>query len=93
MTDLRKEARGRPCMIRLPGVCNHNPETTVLCHDNGAGMGLKADDNDAAAWGCFDCHNEVDRRTQNLHPRTVAAHFKNAILQTQRILREEGKIK
>ncbi len=92
MIDLRKEARGRVCMIRLPRVCNMNPETTVLCHENGAGMALKADDTQAA-WGCSSCHNEVDRRTQKLHPRTVAAHFKNAILQTQKILKQEGKIK
>ncbi|MWQ11334.1 nuclease domain-containing protein, partial [Glaesserella parasuis] len=26
--DLRKEAKGRECQVRLPGVCNFNAETT-----------------------------------------------------------------
>ena len=30
--DYRKEAKGRECMVRLPGICNFNPETTVLAH-------------------------------------------------------------
>lgn len=30
--NLRKEARGRDCQVRLPGICNFNPETTVLAH-------------------------------------------------------------
>lgn len=32
MANLRKEARGRECQIRIPGVCNGNPETVVLTH-------------------------------------------------------------
>lgn len=28
--DLRKAARSRACTVRIPGVCNHNPETSVL---------------------------------------------------------------
>ncbi|ECK2143415.1 DUF1364 domain-containing protein, partial [Salmonella enterica subsp. enterica serovar Enteritidis] len=32
MADLRKAARGRECQVRIPGYCNHNPETTVLAH-------------------------------------------------------------
>lgn len=30
MTDLRKAAKGKPCTIRVPGVCNFDPATTVL---------------------------------------------------------------
>ncbi len=30
MANLRKEARGRECQVRIYGVCNGNPETTVL---------------------------------------------------------------
>ena len=64
MTPARKAARGMPCMIRVPGICNHNPETTVLCHyriKGYDGMGLKPSD-DNAAWGCSDCHAFVDGR-------------------------------
>lgn len=62
MTNLRQLAEGKPCMIRLPGICNHNTETTVLCHFrmNGiSGMGLKAPDL-LGAWGCSSCHAWVD---------------------------------
>lgn len=31
-TKLTKAARGRECQVRIPGVCNGNPETTVLAH-------------------------------------------------------------
>ncbi len=43
MTDFKKEARGRDCQIRIPGVCNFNPETTVLTHyrmSGTCGMGI-----------------------------------------------------
>ena len=29
---LRKSARGQDCTLRIPGVCSHDPEQTVLCH-------------------------------------------------------------
>ncbi|EEZ9756718.1 TPA: nuclease domain-containing protein, partial [Escherichia coli] len=27
MVNLRKAAKGQMCQIRIPGYCNHNPET------------------------------------------------------------------
>ena len=59
----RDGAKGQPCTMRLPGICNGNPETTVLAHANGAGMGMKADDFDAADM-CSDCHSAFDQRTK-----------------------------
>lgn len=62
MTDLRKLARGQPCMIRVPTVCNGNPDTTVLCHVRIlgiSGMGFKAPDV-LATFGCSDCHAVCD---------------------------------
>jgi len=56
--DLRKMAKGQDCQIRAPG-CNFNPETTVLAHLGGAGMGLKKHDL-FGAWACCDCHALVD---------------------------------
>lgn len=47
MANLRKEAKGRECQVRLPGVCNFNSETTVLAHYRMAGLngvGMKPDD-------------------------------------------------
>ncbi|MFO5541033.1 nuclease domain-containing protein, partial [Klebsiella pneumoniae] len=37
MANLRKEARGRECTVRIPGHCNGNPETSVLAHYRLAG--------------------------------------------------------
>ena len=63
--SLRKEARGRGCTVRIPGVCNFNSETVVLGHIRVAGvsgMGLKSPDL-LGAWACSACHDEVDGRT------------------------------
>lgn len=60
----RKEARGKECMVRIPGVCNFNPETTVLAHYRIAGYcgsSLKPDD-DLGAWACSACHDVIDGR-------------------------------
>ncbi|EJQ6436201.1 DUF1364 family protein, partial [Shigella flexneri] len=37
MVDLLKAARGQMCTVRIPGYCNHNPETSVLAHYRLAG--------------------------------------------------------
>lgn len=62
MSDLRKLARGEPCEIRIPGICNGNSETTVLCHYRligVSGMGMKSPDM-LGAHGCSSCHAYVD---------------------------------
>ena len=67
MTDLRKYAHGKPCMVRLPGVCNFNTATTVLAHERVSGLsgtGIKAPDI-FAAWCCSSCHDVVDGRVQS----------------------------
>ena len=64
MTNLRKEARGRGCMVRIPEVCNHNSETVVLAHYRLAGVsgiGMKSPDV-LGAWACSACHDAIDRR-------------------------------
>lgn len=61
---ITKAARGRDCMVRIPGVCNGNPETTVLAHYRMAGtngMGCKPNDLQGA-WACSACHDAVDMR-------------------------------
>jgi hypothetical protein len=53
-------------MVRLPGICNCNPETTVLAHVRLigiSGIGMKAPDI-LGAWSCSACHDAIDRRTQ-----------------------------
>ncbi|MGV3346389.1 nuclease domain-containing protein, partial [Enterobacteriaceae bacterium LUAb1] len=38
MANLRKEAKGRECQVRIPGICNGNSETVVLAHLRMAGV-------------------------------------------------------
>ena len=63
MSKLRKSARGQQCLVRIPGICNHNSETVVLAHLNGGGMGRKKSDLQAS-FCCSDCHDAIDRRTR-----------------------------
>jgi hypothetical protein len=59
--NLRKEARGMPCMIRIPGTCNYDEDTTVLAHyrlSGTCGIGMKPDD-EQACWACSACHDAV----------------------------------
>lgn len=62
---LRESARGQQCTYQIPGVCNHDPATTVPCHvpdDSGTGkMGGKSDDW-LITFGCSDCHSVIDGR-------------------------------
>ena len=42
---IRNSARGQDCTLRIPGVCNFNPETTVLAHvGKDRGMSIKCHD-------------------------------------------------
>jgi hypothetical protein len=91
--NLRKQAKGRGCMVRLPGVCNHNSETVVLAHIRMAGisgMGLKADDL-LGAWACSACHDCIDRRSHTDLERDYVrlAHFEGMV-RTIAQLRSEG---
>lgn len=58
---LRASARGQQCHFNIPGICNHDPETTVLCHirDGEKGIGNKASDY-SSAFGCSACHHAID---------------------------------
>ena len=65
MTNLRKLAEGKDCLFRLPGICNGNSETTVLCHIKRGWLGSLKPPDVIAVWGCSDCHDCVDRRRGN----------------------------
>lgn len=82
MTSLRKFAEGKPCMVRLVGICNFNPETTVLAHirrANVAGTGQKPPDL-CAVWACSACHDEIDRRTRNNRLREIEGDVLDALV-------------
>ena len=63
---IRNSARGEDCTFQVVGVCNYNPETTVLCHlpSMSKGIGTKSDDI-CSAYGCSSCHDAIDRRVIN----------------------------
>lgn len=69
--NLRKLAKGQPCMIRVPGVCNRDPATTVLAHyrlGGTCGTGMKPPDM-LGAWACSACHDAVDGRVRSTWSR------------------------
>jgi len=72
--NLRKLARQQSCMVRIPGHCNHNTNTTVLAHyrlAGYAGIGQKADDFAFGSWCCSACHDVVDSRVKTEHDRNA----------------------
>ena len=60
---LRQSAKGQDCLVRIPGICNHTPETVVLAHvGSNSGTGMKCSDIEAA-YCCSSCHDLIDYRT------------------------------
>ena len=88
---IRDSARGQQCTVRLQGICNWNPETTVLAHFNGAGWALKEDD-DEGAFACSSCHDELDRRTQTFEIEYVKSAFNDGVRRTRKYLKQIGLI-
>ena len=90
--NYRKEAQGRDCTIRIPDSCNGNPETVVLCHLPGGGMGYKRKDWQGA-WGCSGCHDAVDGRVPAKQDMTLLSLWLHeGVMRTQEILESEGKL-
>lgn len=103
--NLRNEAEGRECQIRIPGVCNKNRSTVVLAHPNnkrlfGVGTGQKAPDV-FGAWACSACHDLVDGRTGGgcyhngitwIDTEGVRFQFYEGCFRTMKILLDENKI-
>jgi hypothetical protein len=69
--NLREHARGQPCRVRLPGVCNGNPETTVLAHIKHGWYGSLKPPDIIAVHACSDCHDCLDRRRTDIPVDTV----------------------
>ena len=94
--NLRTLAKGQACQLRIPGVCNHNPETTVLCHIRRggiAGVGQKPPDI-CGVWGCSDCHALIDGRAQTRMTRAeVDSIILEGLLRTLAELTKLGAIR
>ena len=83
---LLDKARGQQCTAMLPGVCNHDPATTVAAHVSLPGMGImggKPHDLHCA-WLCSACHDVLDGRVSSDLERDFArAAVYEAVLRTQ----------
>lgn len=86
-----KSARNEECTVRIPGICNWNPETTVFAHVGGAGERIKSHDY-KGAYCCSACHDEIDRRTRIMEADFVKAKFNEGRLETIDILVKKGLI-
>lgn len=71
MTDLRKLARGQPCRVRLPGICNRDPNTTVLAHIKHGWYGSIKPPDIIAVHACSACHDAMDRRRRDVSVEEV----------------------
>jgi len=94
MSKITESARGEQCTVRIPDVCNFNPETTVFAHLNGGGMGMKHSDLHGA-YSCSSCHSWLDHGyAQTLTGRNIRdlLHLQ-AMVRTQEKLLEKGLIK
>jgi hypothetical protein len=93
MSKLRKSARSRDCQVRLPGICNFNPETTILAHLGGGGMGRKKHDIHGA-FCCSSCHSAIDGATKTGYTKDeLELSHRQGVERTQDIWLEEGLIK
>jgi hypothetical protein len=88
---ITESARGEDCTVRLPGICNFNPETVVFAHLNGVrfghGVGKKTK---WGAYACSACHDEIDRRTRNLEADYVKLALYEATIETLNRLAAKG---
>lgn len=83
---------GQECTVRIPGVCNFNPETTVLAHLNGYGMGGKHHDF-LGAHCCSSCHSVIDGHTKSdFTPGELKLFLYEGIFRTQGQLFDAGLI-
>lgn len=68
-------ARGKPCLLCVPGVCTMNRASVVACHSNlsihGKAKSRKADDQ-YSVWGCGACHEWLDRGPAPRDAKTMA---------------------
>jgi hypothetical protein len=93
-----KSAKGQDCQIRSPA-CNHNPETVVFCHLNGAGIGEKMQ-NIHGAYGCLNCHDFVDgmlfidgMRGQDFNTAQRQFYHLKGTIRTQELMIRNGILK
>lgn len=84
-------ARGEDCTLRLVGICNFNPETTVFAHiGKRRGMSIKCADY-FDIYACSSCHDVIDSRVNSDYTQEqLASEELRALEETQEKLIEKG---
>lgn len=83
---IKDSARMEDCSLRLVGVCNFTPETTVLAHvGRNRGIGIKCDDS-FSCYACSDCHTRIDSEERS----ELALDILRALEETQKKLFDKG---
>ena len=85
---IRESAKGEPCALRLVGICNFNPETTVYAHvGRDRGMGFKCSDL-IGVYACHACHEQIDSHARSEY----ADDINRALEETINKLEDKGLI-
>lgn len=80
--------------MRLPGICNFNPETTVLAHIRlGFGAIGKKPPDWCGVHACSACHDEIDGRTHNMATVQVRADVLRALCEQLQWYVNKGLLK
>lgn len=93
---LRDSARGQRCTLRLGGICNNDPATTVLAHLPGPKSAASKVDDWHACFACSACHDAIDGRLRASFERRngdVIHAMLDALRETQRIWFEMGLLR
>jgi hypothetical protein len=98
MSRITDSAAGEACALRLPGVCNHDPATTVWAHWNqmpgGKAKGKKlAKDDCYGAYACYACHMVLDgqaKRPAWLTLEAVKEAMRRAVSECEAKLKAKG---
>lgn len=79
---MRDGARGQTCTMQIPGICNHDPETTVFAHSDhlvhGKALRVKAHDIFGADM-CYACHKEYHKNEREYFHDFVRAMAKTQL--------------
>lgn len=97
MSKLTQAAKGQPCSVRIPFVCNWDVETTVSAHLSGVrfkhGTGQKVNDIFAADC-CSACHDVLDGRVKSQYTKQeLKLMHLEGVIESQARRMQEGLIK
>ena len=98
INKLKQSAKWQKCTFQIPDVCTHNVSTTVLCHlpdESGTGYMAGKSPDWIAAFGCYKCHDVIDRRdnTRAISEEDREFYMRRAMMRTWKIWIEKGIIK